>query len=337
MGKYCLGALVGALISLSAAAAGLPTDLARGHGVTAGGHGAWLTNGVSSQVDCGAWAAVVWDQEYTIDRLIIDITKEYVIASYVIQVPVANLGRAANPADDNDWVDYHYSTVYDHTDFARDFCVKFDNITTSGVRLLVLDGQNPAGDLGNARISGIWAWTNYNNIAPQATFSVNKEGDEWNWANPASWLNDETMTGQVYANMMSGSPYIYAKYDTAVTIDAFMVACGGGRALYEVLGGIALEYWDEELDAYVPVLGGAVTNNTGGVVHPDIVGEEAWMIQCEFDAVTAQYWRFHITDIGNNSGDLARISEIMMFGVIPEPVTMSLLALGGLALLRRRR
>jgi len=65
------------------------------------------------------------------------------------------------------------------------------------------------------------------------------------------------------------------------------------------------------------------------------VVDSAAMTIYGFDAVYARYWR--ITEI--TGSDWCLFEQIMMYGSapVPEPMTMSLLALGGLALLRRRR
>jgi len=54
-----------------------------------------------------------------------------------------------------------------------------------------------------------------------------------------------------------------------------------------------------------------------------------------FDGIEAQYWR--ISEAVWGPGADCGINQILMYGAIPEPATMSLLALGGLALLRRRK
>jgi len=56
----------------------------------------------------------------------------------------------------------------------------------------------------------------------------------------------------------------------------------------------------------------------------------------EFDGVEAQYWRISEAVFGT-TGNNCGINQVLMYGAIPEPATMSLLALGGLALLRRRK
>ena len=71
------------------------------------------------------------------------------------------------------------------------------------------------------------------------------------------------------------------------------------------------------------------------------MGADSSLTSFTFESVTAKYWR--ITEIQGEVFDNAQwkwaiFTEIMLLGpAVPEPATMTLLALGGLAMLRRRK
>ena len=80
------------------------------------------------------------------------------------------------------------------------------------------------------------------------------------------------------------------------------------------------------------------TNGTTFVIVEDMTKDTTLsnsMTRYTFDPIEARYWR--ITELSGGSGFML-FQQIMMYGQgpVPEPATMSLLALGGLALLRRR-
>jgi len=313
MNKVCLGMVVCMLISFPAVAA-LPTNVAPlGYATHPG-----LIDEKCSQVDCRQYAAVVWDDIQDIDRLIFDISASYVVRSYQIQVANPTLGRTPNPAVDTDWVNYGPAVTFaagqTHTPF-----ISFDHVVTNGVRFLPLDTYNNAGwDDGVLRMAEIWAFTNYfssNNIAPQARIYSNT----WSLGNNG-YFNDETMSLQAYSNNYETDPYAYIEFDAPVTIDSFMLFGGTGG---EILGGFTLEFWNGQ--EYLPATNAAVvTDNT------------TWLVARDLDEpVTAALWRLNVT--AGNADKMARVSEIMLFSSLPEPATMSLLVLGGLALLRRKQ
>jgi hypothetical protein len=68
--------------------------------------------------------------------------------------------------------------------------------------------------------------------------------------------------------------------------------------------------------------------------YTEIGDTDAWTETDQFDAISARYVRYDVTGASGSTND--GISE-MTFYTVPEPATMSLLAIGALALLKRRR
>ena len=90
-----------------------------------------------------------------------------------------------------------------------------------------------------------------------------------------------------------------------------------------------LEYRGDD-NEYHPVEGTAFSRANVGITS------------VTFDDVEAQYWRISdVVSSSSNPNRLVLFNQIMMYGPpvppIPEPATMTLLALGGLAVLRRRK
>jgi len=110
---------------------------------------------------------------------------------------------------------------------------------------------------------------------------------------------------------------------------------GAARTIHELVsvwdaeysaGSFRLEYSTDD-DTYFAVKAAEFSSVNGG------------MLSVTFDPVTARYWRISevLSTSANEPNRLVLFNQIMMYGpAIPEPATMSLLALGGLALLRRR-
>jgi len=347
--RSLLVAAVCAMVSLSALAGGVfPANVANQGTISVGSNPPQDRNNivrddlVMAQVDFMNWFAVVWDEPMPLNRVIVQMTSGYVIPSYEIQISTVKNPDATTDAD--------WDSLGTFSSLGYSFA---PGTEITGVRVKPLD----YGSFGVARISHLFAYTDYNNVAPQAAFSAHRSSG---W--PVGGLSDEFLV-QVHngswPNPTSGytvdspdyDPYIYATFTDTVTLAGSCVV-GGSGAAYEYIIGYDMEYFDYTIGEHGGwVLAGRVTDN---YVDPDdYIGNPAGLTaaqqaakfaRAEFDPQTSDKWRILITEtndfnlMGGTYG--ARISEIMLYAArapIPEPATMTLLALGGLALRRRRR
>jgi len=322
MFKRSLLTAVFSMISLSALA-GLPTNVANEGKAYAGsippqGIANVFDGNSLSQIDFAHYVAIIWDEARTLDRVIMEQCPGYVVPSYAIQVAKAGVTNP-DPTTNDDWY-----TVATFTGIAANSAPSFAfdvDWATTGVRFVVDD----VGTLGNGRMREIWAFENYTNVAPLATFSAP------GWS-PGASFNDETTTIQVHSQadpIATGRQYVYATFDELVTLDASCIVGGSSNAA-ELLIDYKIWFWDYTLG-----------DDGDWAVALSVVGNTARTDWRDFDvAGTSDQWRLEVikaTGSGTNPDNWARISEIMLFAPIPEPATMTLLALGGLALLRRRR
>ena len=283
-----------------------------------------------SQLDFSGYVAILWDAPRAIDKFIIEQCPGYVIPGYTIQIAKEGVQHPDLENDD------HWYTVTSATGVAANSypTVVFEpGWATAGVRFVADNTTGVSGSV--ARIREIWAFEQYNNLAPLATFTV---ADGWfidqsspRFGPTINGFNDECTTIQSHSNgdpIALGRQYVYATFDELVTLDSSCII-GGSAAMGEVLIDYKIQYFDYGLGDWATAL--TVTDNTS---------RTDWRA---FDAIgTSDQWRLYVEKAKHNNGtdNWPRISEIMLFGSIapvPEPATMTLLALGGLALLRRRR
>jgi len=136
----------------------------------------------------------------------------------------------------------------------------------------------------------------------------------------------------------------------------FMVSKGGGPGLLQVTGGLAdinvntyMQGGNGTLEIVLDATGISTIDASGGMeldgtIKVSLAGYTP-ILNDSFDLIVAQGTRtgtFAIEDLADISPlqfevSYATGSEIVRLTVVPEPATMSLLVLGGLALLRRRR
>jgi len=337
MFKRCLVVIVCAIFSLSALA-GAPTNVAGGGQVYAGsfpstGLGQSIFGGNDgkphTQVDFTGWIAQVWaDDARVFDYLLVEQAPGGQTAAWY-QIWIAAPGVTnPDPATNEDWVLLsEFNSGVPGTSYAKsgngirmsDFGLDvYDpSLGTTGVRLTVLDDAGGGGD-GKSRLREIWAFQNFSNVVSQATVTA----PGWN---NVGRLTDEATTVQCDTSNLAANPYIYATFAEGfvATLDGCMLV-GGSGADGEHMPAYELQYRDLVSGKWETAL--TVSGNKDKVVWSD------------FAAATATEWRFYF-DSAATSDNYGRVSEIMLFGTvaeIPEPATMTLLALGGLALLRRR-
>jgi len=296
--------------------------------VTKHGHGDQLVDGNAfTQLDFQGWAALVWaDGPRTIDRVIVEQCPNYVIANYDIQIAKAGV-NSPDPANDE-----HWETVQAFRDMSGGSApvFSFDNRTTSGVRFLAIpnnvidpdlyEESDPAGahygafDVG--RLRNIWAYENYfgNNLSLEATFSAP------GWTGVGEF-NDGSVVSQTHTGNLATSPDVFATFTDAVELGGCYIV-GGSGAVSEHLIDYDLLYRDLDTGLWEVAL--------------SVRGNDQKSLFSEFTAPAAAEWCLHIYDADYSNGS-ARVSEIMLLAAIPEPATMTLLTLGGLTLLRRRR
>jgi hypothetical protein len=284
-----------------------------------------------TQLDFSGYVAVTWDDPRPLGRVIVEQCPGYVIAGYSIYIAAQGC-TDPNPAQ---WTDPAQWTLVKQVTGAGNgsdpsYAFTPDH-ATAGV-LFVTDDLTGANG-GVARIREIWAFENYDNLSPQAKFTV---ADGWFITNPGSEIkringfNDECTTIQSHSNgdPVTRGQYVVATFDEFVRLDSSCIV-GGSSAASERLVDYLIQYFDYDLGDegdWVTVL--TVTGNTKRTDER------------VFDITTGESdrWRLCINSAQGISDNWARISEIMLFGsVVPEPATMTLLALGGLAMLRKRR
>ncbi|MCL2700715.1 MAG: PEP-CTERM sorting domain-containing protein [Phycisphaerae bacterium] len=289
----------------------------------------------SSSLDFNQWCAVVWAQPQWFDLIIVEQYYSGPFAPYVIEVAytVPNGWTQADGVEGwawTPWVGADGSTTFNSAGFTFS-----PGAEIAGVRFVRSEYlwhlEDPVNNTMTnfSRIREIWAFEKYEgNLSSLATFSaVGWTGGGTN----VTMLKDMNMMQQIFATV-ANDLCIYVDFrgalddegdPLAITIDGFMIA--GGYA-GELMGSFALQYSLDDGSTWTT----AFVNTTN-----------EFMIIGEFAPITASYWRFNFTAPEENaigwSGNYVRVTEIMMFAPIPEPATMSLLALGGLALLRRRR
>jgi len=353
MAGFTRGLLVAVCVmfSLSAAAAvGLPVNAARDAKEYAGN---FPNSGVQStkngndgnsysSVDFSDWIAYIWTEARTFDFLLVEQVPNSVVGHYEVSIakPGVSVPRLSGDGWEEDWVSLgvfgegtlvptngNPSNAFAMNAFATNVYDPAQG--TAGVRIDVYaygNGTNPL----HCKLREVWAFDGYagNNMALQANFDpLDQDGNRLNavWGNTDATkrFNDESMVwAQNYT--AANSAYVYFTFDDAVTLDACIIA-GGNGAANEYLRDFSIQYFNYTEGEWMNAL--EITGNT------DLV------FQRGFDrAGTSDLWRLYVA-LGNPSGG-TRISEIMLFGEIPpipEPATMGLLALGGLAVLRRRK
>jgi len=280
----------------------------------------------TTQVDFYDWAALVWDTPQTLDRIIVHMLVGYQIKEFEVWVAKPDLGHAPVPGiptnNDGDWVLLKTVTSANGYAFTPEW-------NTAGVLVVAKD----YGNQGVARINNIWAYQNYDNLALQAAFSAP------GWDSGGSSVFRDEMFSQSYNGgfkpfadreidetgynaWLAGNPYINFTYAAPVELAGSLVV-GGSGVPGEYLIDYNIEYRDLESGEWLVAL--AVRGN----------GDKYdWR---DFDVIaTAKDWRLAVLAVNDATGG-ARVSEIMLFAAsVPEPATMTLLALGGLAMLRRR-
>ena len=187
-----------------------------------------------------------------------------------------------------------------------------------------------------------------------ATASSDFFGGE-SWGRPVEALvNDVGMTGEGATGLHANTNYEHGWQNGQATAPWIKVDLGATVAvgkMYVWNGASSNKDWGAQtVDIYYATTDPGVNVNdseaafnpagwtlwSSGVTFAKHAGSGSYLPTDDFDLnVTARYIALNVT-VAYGGINNASIAELQ-FEVVPEPATMSLLALGGLALLRRRR
>jgi len=274
---------------------------------------------MSTQWDSGtgsvSYAALVFAEAKTFDKIIVEHTQGWVIAGFEVQV-----ANTSNPVASND---AHWTTIpggsYSGLSSGGQFVFSFNQTFTSeGVRIRATDKSNIADN--RMRTREIWVWENYSNLAPAAT--VNQAG--WAIQQTTSAVNNEQVGyGQAYRSASVADPAIMTfTWADAVTIGAIQLNHG-------TAGELNVDYKIQYNPSGTWLDLVSVTGNTSPVSYHLLA-----------TPVTTDDLRIYITK-GHTDG-LARLTEVWILEAIEEAVAIpepasALMVLAGAALLARRR
>lgn len=266
------------------------------------------------------YASVVWAAEQTFNKLIMEQCPGWVVAGFDVQVAKSGVA-SPNPASDADWEtvpggSFSGMASGGPSTFGFAFATPY---TRTGARLRGTNASNIAD--GAMRVRELWAFNDYANLAGHATITAPGWGVHGTGTSVADVLTNENfVTGQAYNPVLANGRTITFEWGVPQSIAAVLIH-GGTGAANERLIDYALEVSGDG-SAWSPVA--TYTGNTAKTVET-IFGTP----------LSTRYLRLFISNA--DGGTDARVGEIMIFPVIPEPAAVALLACGCCVLPRRRR
>jgi hypothetical protein len=278
----------------------------------------------TSQIDVGpsaspgAWVAYAWpNSPQNISRLFMEQIGGYAQRGYEIQVAKVGVTNP-NGANAADWETVPGGTFAGQST-SQAYAAVAPAVDRTGVRILVTDNANVDGRL---RLRELWAFSNYNNIAPSATVSA----PGWTGGTTANLSDEATINGQLYTSNYTANPNVTFTWNDPQLVGGVLIH-GGSGAPNERL----IDYVLQQRD---------ITNNWVNLMTITGNTQKSQFFQFS-EAIETDGFRIVVNSADAGNGAFARIGEVFIFGVdelfAPEPNSGVLMGMGLVGLLVRRR
>lgn len=266
----------------------------------------------------GAWVAYAWpNNPQNISRLFVEQTSSYAQRGYEIQVAKVGVSNP-NGANAADWETLPGGSFAAQSTTQAYAALAPDDLNRTGVRMVITDNSNVDGRL---RLRELWAFSNYNNIASEATISA----PGWTGGSISNLRDEQSANGQLYTSNVGANPNVTFTWSDSHLISGVLIH-GGSGAPNEHLINYVLQQRDIT-NSWVDIM--TITGNT----------QKSQFFQFS-EAIATDGFRIVVNSADNGDG-YARIGEVFIFSVdqlfAPEPSSGLLMGAGMICLMLRRR
>jgi hypothetical protein len=236
------------------------------------------------------------------------------------EIQVAKVGVTnPNGANAADWEPVPSGTFAAQTT-AQAYTAVAPDLNRTGVRVLITDNANSDGRF---RLRELWAFSNYNNLAPSAT----KSAPGWTGGTTTLLSDERTISGQLFTSNYTTNPNVSFTWADTQLIGGVLIHGGTGAASEHLIDYVLQQR--DVTNTWVDIM--TITGNT-----------QKSRYHLFSEAIETDGFRIVVNSADAGDGAFARIGEVFIFGVealppAPEPNSGVLMGMGLIGLLLRRR